>query len=140
LTDFLDGYVARKLHQVTELGKILDPLADKLTTGAAAVLLVIVGALPFWYVSVMILRDVLILIGAVYIKAKKNIVTQSNWPGKVAVFLVALVILLSALAIPSLEEFRQFSIWLSVVIMIVSFGIYVRRLFVGSVFGKRSTA
>jgi CDP-diacylglycerol--glycerol-3-phosphate 3-phosphatidyltransferase len=138
LTDFFDGYLARRLHQVTDLGKIIDPLADKICAGGAAVLFVTVGALPLWYLMVVVARDVLILIGGIYIKAKKNIVTQSNWPGKVAVFLIALVMLLTGLALPSLERLQQLMIWSSVFMMAVSFAIYVQRLFVGNVVGKRS--
>ena len=139
LTDFFDGYFARKLHQVTEMGKVIDPLADKVTAGGAAILFVMAGLLPLWYLIVVVLRDLLILIGGIYIKARKNIVTQSNWPGKVAVFFIAVVMLLSALESPPLEGLRQFVIWLSVVLMGVSFAIYVQRLFVGRLLGKRST-
>ena len=138
LTDFFDGYFARRLHQVTDLGKIIDPLADKITVAGAAILFVMVGLLPLWYLIVVVLRDVLIFIGGVYIKARKNVVTQSNWPGKVTVFFLAVVLLLSALHAPSLEGLRQFVIWLSVLLMGVSFAIYVRRLFVGRLLEKRS--
>jgi CDP-diacylglycerol--glycerol-3-phosphate 3-phosphatidyltransferase len=138
LTDFFDGYLARKLHEVSEVGKIIDPLADKIAAGGAAILFVSVGLLPVWYLVVVIVRDVLILIGGIYIKAKKNIVTQSNWPGKVAVFFIAIVMLLSAVNNSSLEGTRQFMIWLSVVLMAISFVFYVQRLFVGRLFQKRS--
>jgi len=138
LTDFFDGYVARRLHQVTDLGKIIDPLADKITAGGAAILFMIVGSLPLWYLVVVVLRDLLLLIGGAYIKARKNIVTQSNWPGKFTIFFIAVVMVLTALENPSLEGLRQFMIWFSVVLMGVSFAIYVRRLFVGQVSEKRS--
>lgn len=138
LTDFFDGYLARKLHQVTDLGKIVDPLADKITAAGAAILFVMVGLLPLWYLIVVVARDLLILVGGIYIKARKNIVTQSNWPGKFAVFFIALVMLLCALDSPSLEGLKQFMIWLSILMMGISFIIYVRRLFVGRLLGKRS--
>jgi CDP-diacylglycerol--glycerol-3-phosphate 3-phosphatidyltransferase len=138
LTDFFDGFLARKLHQVTDLGKVIDPLADKITAAGAAILFVAVGLLPLWYLIVVVARDLLILIGGVYIKIKKNIVTQSNWPGKIAVFFIAVVLLLSGMESPRLEGFRQFTIWLSVLMMAVSFAIYVQRLFVGRLSGKRS--
>jgi cardiolipin synthase len=138
LTDFFDGYLARKLHQVTDMGKIIDPLADKITAAGAAMLFVSAGLLPLWYLIVVVLRDVFILAGGVYIKSRKNIVTQSNWPGKITVFFIAVVLLLSALHPPSLEGLREFMVWLSVFLMAVSFFIYVQRLFVGRLFGKRS--
>jgi CDP-diacylglycerol--glycerol-3-phosphate 3-phosphatidyltransferase len=139
LTDFFDGYVARTLHQVTELGKVIDPLADKITAAGASVLFVLVGVLPLWYLMVVLLRDVLILIGGIYIKAKKNIVPQSNWPGKVAVFFIAIVMMLAAVDGPGLEGTKEFFIWVSVFLMTVSFIIYVQRLFVGRLLEKRST-
>jgi cardiolipin synthase (CMP-forming) len=138
LTDFFDGFLARKLHQVSELGKIIDPLADKVTAGGAAILFVGAGLLPLWYLVVVVVRDLLILVGGIYIKAKKNIITQSNWPGKVAVFFIAVVLLLAALDNPSLEGTRHFMMWLSVVLMGISFAIYVQRLFVGRLSEKRS--
>jgi len=137
ITDFLDGYLARLLHQVTDFGKIIDPIADKIAAGGGSLMLVAVGAMPLWFVVVMVARDLLILIGGIYIKSKKNIITQSNWPGKVAVTSIALVMLLSALAVPSLEEFRQVAIWASVFLMAFSFFLYVQRLFVGSLFAKK---
>jgi cardiolipin synthase (CMP-forming) len=138
LTDFLDGYFARKLHQVTELGKVIDPLADKITAAGASVLFVLVGSLPLWYLIVVVLRDLLILIGGIYIKSKKNIVPQSNWPGKVAVFFIAVVLLLSALDGPGVQGIKDFIIWISVLLMAASFTIYVQRLFVGRLSDKRS--
>lgn len=132
LTDFLDGYLARKLHQVSDFGKIIDPLADKICVGAVAVLLVVAGDLPLWYVVVVLVRDVLIFIGGVYIKNKKNIIVQSNWPGKIAVALIALVLLLSSLKAPQVETVWQITLWASVVMMALSFIVYIQRLFIGS--------
>lgn len=140
ITDFLDGFIARRLHQVTDFGKIIDPLADKICAGGCSILLVMVGALSLWYLIVVIARDLLILIGSVYIKSKKNIVTQSNWPGKIAVFFIATVMLLSTLRNPSIEGFRQVMIVVSLVLMALSLFMYVQRLFVGNSFARRSTS
>lgn len=137
LTDFFDGYIARRLHQVTDFGKIIDPVADKITIGVAAILLVVAGMVPLWYVVVVIARDILILMGGLYIKSKKNIITQSNWPGKLAVSFIALVLLLSVLGISGLEGFQQVMIWVSIVMMSVSLFIYVRRLFVGNTLARK---
>jgi len=131
LTDFLDGFLARKLHQVTDLGKILDPLADKISVGGAAILFVVAGMLPLWYVLVVILRDLVILAGAVYIKTKKNVVTQSNWPGKIAVSLVAIVLLFSIIPGEFVAHLRTVAIWLSIAVMAVSLAVYAQRLFIG---------
>jgi len=138
LTDFFDGYVARRLHQVTDLGKILDPIADKIAAGGSAILLLMIGAIPLWYVVFVIARDFIILIGSLYIRSRKNIITQSNWPGKIAVSVIAVVVLLSVLSYPEMESIRQIALWLSVLMMALSMALYAQRLFVGGTPGRRS--
>ena len=64
-SDFLDGYFARKQHQISELGKILDPLADKFLLVSCYLSLAWMGALPGWLVLVVVGRDLVILFGAV---------------------------------------------------------------------------
>jgi cardiolipin synthase (CMP-forming) len=140
VTDFLDGYLARRLHQVTDFGKIIDPIADKCAAGGVSIMLVLLGSLPLWFLVVIVARDLLILAGGIYIKSKKNIITQSNWPGKVAVTSIAIALLLSDLQIPSLEGFRQVAIWTSVFLMALSFALYVQRLFVGTLFAKKGSS
>jgi cardiolipin synthase len=60
-TDFLDGYLARRLNSVTDLGKLLDPLADRIFIGALAVGLVITDVLPLWLALSIVARDVLLV-------------------------------------------------------------------------------
>ncbi|OGU26319.1 MAG: hypothetical protein A2X66_02300 [Ignavibacteria bacterium GWA2_54_16] len=131
LSDFLDGYLARRLHQVSEMGKVVDPLADKIAVGALGLFLMVLGDIPVWYVIVVLLRDGLILAGGIYIRKKKNIVTQSNWPGKFAVSAVALYLFFSTLSIDSLESVRTYSLWLSIALMLFSMIVYAQRLFIG---------
>jgi len=140
VTDLLDGFLARKLHQVTDFGKIIDPVADKIVVVVGAVMLVWVGDIPLWYVAAIVGRDVLILLGGMYIKAKKNIISQSNWPGKITVLLIALVLVLSTLRIETLEAFRSAVLWASVLMMAVSLINYVQRMFIGSLVEKKSAA
>jgi cardiolipin synthase (CMP-forming) len=61
ISDFLDGFIARRTHSVTELGKLLDPLADRIFIVALAVSLVAREVLPLWLALVVIARDVLVL-------------------------------------------------------------------------------
>ncbi|MEX2117764.1 MAG: CDP-alcohol phosphatidyltransferase family protein [Bacteroidota bacterium] len=138
LTDFLDGYFARRFHAVSELGKIIDPLADKVAVAVIAVFLVILGAIPMWYVALALVRDGLIVAGGLYIRKKKSIIAQSNMAGKLAVSFIALFLLLSVVQAESLEGFRLFVQWLSVFMMIVSFGIYGQRLFIGRAVDRRA--
>ena len=61
-TDFVDGFIARRLDQVTELGKLLDPLADRIFVIALTVALVIRGTLPWWLALIVVGRDAIVLI------------------------------------------------------------------------------
>lgn len=140
LTDFLDGYFARRLHQVTEAGKIFDPVADKIAVGFLAVFLVVLGDLPLWYVVVIVARDLLILAGGIAIRAKKKIIPQSNMMGKVAVTLVAAVLFLATVRVDSLRLLQDLLLWSSVVVMAISLGVYVGRMFVGVRPRKEGTA
>ena len=81
-TDFLDGYVARKYNQVTDFGKFVDPLADKLLVTSALVLFVGQGALAGWMVCVIIARE-LIITSLRVVAANKGRVLAATWTGKV---------------------------------------------------------
>lgn len=83
-TDWIDGYLARKLDQVTELGKLLDPVADRLAVIAAVIAGLISGVLPTWFGAALIFREVAIGIGAIY--GWRNGVTKLDvrWLGKAA--------------------------------------------------------
>jgi cardiolipin synthase len=62
ITDFLDGYLARKLNQMTKLGKVLDPVADRLYIFATLLALSVTGNIPWWLAALVIARDVLMLV------------------------------------------------------------------------------
>ena len=65
-TDWIDGFFARKLDQVTELGKFLDPLADRIAVAVAVVAGLVSGVLPAWFAIALIVRELVIGIGAIY--------------------------------------------------------------------------
>lgn len=81
-TDFLDGYVARKYNQVTDFGKFVDPLADKLLVTSALVLFVEQGAMAGWMVCVILARE-LIITSLRVVAANKGRVLAASWTGKV---------------------------------------------------------
>lgn len=82
VTDFLDGYVARKYHQVTDFGKFVDPLADKLLVASALILFVEQGAMAGWMVCVILARE-LIITSLRVVAANKGRVLAATWTGKV---------------------------------------------------------
>lgn len=127
LTDGLDGYIARRLNQVTDFGKLLDPLADKICVGVAVVVLLMLGNLPLWFVIVVLARDVLIFLGGTYLTKTKEVVLQSNMAGKIAVTIIAVAVLFATLNLEQLEFFKQLFVWLSVVMMAVSLVSYGQR-------------
>jgi len=83
LTDYFDGYFARKFNQISITGKILDPLADKIFIGIIAIFLVIKRNFPVWYTSLIIGRDLIICIFGSLIIKKRGPVIKSNIIGKI---------------------------------------------------------
>ena len=125
LTDKYDGVLARKYNQTTEWGKILDPIADKIAVGAVAIVLLVLGNIPVWFVVVLLIRDALIFSGGMYVKTKKGIVLQSNEAGKWTVGIVSLALFLMVLNAQSILVDVFLSA--SVVLLIVSSTMYVKR-------------
>jgi cardiolipin synthase len=85
-TDWVDGYLARRTGQVSEVGKLLDPIADRLAIGAALVALVVRGAFPLWAALLILIRDGLVLVAGVVLLAGKGARIDVRYIGKVATF------------------------------------------------------
>jgi cardiolipin synthase len=85
-TDWVDGYLARRLNQVSELGKVLDPIADRLMIASALIGGLIAGVLPPWFVWALIAREVLVGGMALYLAAKGAEPIDVRWLGKAATF------------------------------------------------------
>ena len=78
ITDWYDGWLARKFNYITEWGKFMDPLADKILTSAAFFGFVIIGILPLWMVFLVVLRDMLITLLRAYADYKKVAFSTSH--------------------------------------------------------------
>ncbi len=126
-TDFLDGFLARRLLQVTDLGRIIDPAADKFAAGVVALILTVEGRLPLWFLVGVIARDGLILAGGAYIRKSRGVVLQSNWPGKTAMGILALLIFLVVLDLPALQLYAAVLLYVSAGLLMISFVIYTLR-------------
>lgn len=83
LSDCIDGFLARRLNQITQLGKMLDPVADKLTLIAVAICLSILEPMIFPVVTILALKDILMMIGASVLLKKHIMPVASAWYGKV---------------------------------------------------------
>jgi cardiolipin synthase len=84
-TDWVDGQVARRTGQVSELGKVLDPVADRLAIAAALITLVVIGAFPLWAALLILVRDAAILIAGIAL-LRRGIRIDVRVIGKVATF------------------------------------------------------
>ncbi len=81
LTDLLDGYVARRYHIVTTMGKFLDPIADKLIVNTAMIMLIPIGRIPAWIVAIIVIRD-FIVDGIRNIASSEGLVIDASPLGK----------------------------------------------------------
>ncbi|WP_195984286.1 CDP-alcohol phosphatidyltransferase family protein [Clostridium sp. D33t1_170424_F3] len=98
ISDMLDGMIARKFNQFTELGQMLDPLADKLTQGAVAICLAIEQPILIPLLAIFILKELLMLFAASFlVLKKKKRPSGSKWYGKVAtiLFYVSFVVIVA---------------------------------------------
>ncbi len=82
VTDFLDGYIARKYNQITDFGKFVDPLADKLLVTAALLIFIEKGIFPSWMVFIVLARE-FIITSLRNVAAAKGKVLAASWTGKV---------------------------------------------------------
>lgn len=121
MTDLLDGYLARKLKQVSEIGKIIDPLADKIFFGTVVIILVVQLYLPLWFVLVILIRDVLILAGGLYLKSKIDFVMPSNYLGK---FTATINVIAALIAYLKFTIIIDYALTVATVMMIYSFVVY----------------
>lgn len=85
-TDWVDGTIARRTGQVSELGKVLDPVADRLAIAAGIIALAIRGVFPVWAAAAIIARDVAVLLVGVFLLARRHVRIDVRWIGKVATF------------------------------------------------------
>ena len=92
LSDCFDGYVARRFHQESEIGKILDPLADKLTLIACGICLILIEPFVFPLVALLLIKDTLMLTGGTIIIRRGIVPPKSVWYGKVSTVLFYLTL------------------------------------------------
>jgi CDP-diacylglycerol--glycerol-3-phosphate 3-phosphatidyltransferase len=124
LTDFFDGRLARRLNCESEWGRILDPLADKVGVAGAALALLLLNDLPLWFFLALVARDVAILLGGLWLKARYGVVLPSIPAGKWAVGTFALTLVLLVAGLRSLVT--DILIGISLVFLLLSFVLYVR--------------
>ena len=121
LTDFLDGFIARRRKQVTRLGKLLDPAADKILTSAAFISLVGLGLAPAWMVVVVVARE--FAVSALRsLAASQNLVLAASASGKIKTVtqIVAISLLIVSDQLGSFKLLAPIALWIAVVATIYS--------------------
>ncbi|MFN3345188.1 MAG: CDP-alcohol phosphatidyltransferase family protein [Chloroherpetonaceae bacterium] len=130
-TDWFDGRVARWTNTVSELGKILDPFADKFSAALMGIYLLYRGELPLWFVGLVVVRDAIIFLGGIYVKQKKHVITTALPAGKWAVGFLAGAIGGTVYPYQSqgLKLAVEISIYIASALFVVSFLQYAKRFF-----------
>ena len=125
LTDTLDGYLARRDNLVTNFGKFMDPLADKLLVCSALICFTSLGTLPAWITIVIIARE-FIISGFRLIAAENGIVIAANYWGKFKTVSQMIMIILLLIDLGGVFDIlEQVFIWLSVALTIISLITYI---------------
>lgn len=127
ITDVLDGYLARKFNEVTEMGKVIDPLADKIVIGIIILKLYLVGEIQSSYFWMIILRDLLIFTGGIFVSKKLGRVLPSNMLGKLTVISIAIIILFILAGVDKVSTVYLGFYYLSIVLIFSSLIGYIIR-------------
>ncbi len=126
VSDWIDGWLARRWGEISQWGKILDPLADKVAVGAITIAMVVFKDLPVWLVLVVLMRDVVIFVAGMYLVRRHDVLLASNFWGKVT------TLVLSGLLLAYLwdaDVLKPALIGLSLACLVVSLISYGRQFF-----------
>lgn len=126
LTDLLDGKIARKYNLVTNFGKFMDPLADKLLVCSALICLIELNALPAWMVIIIISRE-FIISGFRLIASDNGVVIAASYWGKFKTTFQMVSVVLLILNIPALAFVTTICVWIALVLTIVSLVDYIYK-------------
>lgn len=126
LTDMLDGKIARKYNLVTNFGKFMDPLADKLLVCSALICLIELGQLPSWMVIIIVSRE-FIISGFRLIAAEQGIVIAASYWGKFKTTFQMIAVILMIVDLPVLHILTVACTWIALVLTVVSLVDYIAK-------------
>lgn len=126
ISDYLDGFIARKTNTISELGKMIDPIADKLCALVLFIYTVWIGWIPLWFLVFAIIRDSMIMLGSYYIKKKYDKVAMAIMSGKISVNVLALY-WIAVFFFPEAHNTHMFLMACSVTLMVISWIDYFNR-------------
>lgn len=125
-TDYLDGHLARKYNLVTDFGKFMDPLADKLLVCSALICFVEKGELAAWIVIIIMARE-FIISGFRLVASDSGVVIAANYWGKFKTVSQMIMIILIILDIEALSILTQIFIYLALALTVISLEEYIRQ-------------
>ena len=126
LTDLLDGKIARKYNLVTNFGKFMDPLADKLLVCSALICMIELGQLPAWMVIIIISRE-FIISGFRLVASDNGVVIAASYWGKFKTTFQMIGVVLLILNIPALSMVTDIVIWIAVALTVISLADYIYK-------------
>ncbi len=126
LTDLLDGKIARKYHLITNFGKFMDPLADKILVCAALICLTEIGRIPAWVVIVIVSRE-FIISGFRRVASDNGIVSAASMWGKYKTTFQMIMIILMIADIGVLKPVTVIVMWIELVLTVVSLVDYISK-------------
>ena len=124
LTDLADGKIARKYNLVTNFGKFMDPLADKILTISGMICLIELGRIPAWIVIIIVARE-FIISGFRLIAAESGVVIAANYWGKFKTTFQMIMIILMIINIPQLQIVTNIVMWIALALTIISLVTYI---------------
>ncbi len=126
LSDALDGYLARRAHEVTHVGMWLDPIADFIIITSVVLYLVILEIFPLWFFIFYIIRHFLIAVPALYFVNTGQYILHSNWWGKWSTGITALTVFLHIFEFGTIWWLKTFSLYTALALAVVSWFLYYR--------------
>ena len=124
LTDQLDGYIARSRNQVTNFGKFMDPLADKLLVCSALICMIELGQLPAWMVLIIIARE-FIISGFRLVASDNGVVIAASYWGKWKTTFQMISVVLLIFNFEALTLITKISVWISLALTVISLVDYI---------------
>lgn len=140
LTDIADGCIARKYNLISTFGKLMDPLADKLTQISVLTALVFINVIPLWILLIVIIKECIMVAGASFLYGK-DVVVYSRWYGKLATVIFYVAIVISLLT----KQFNATGFWtdldlivycIALIMTLISLILYVHDLYKNGVLNK----
>ncbi|MDP6533373.1 MAG: CDP-alcohol phosphatidyltransferase family protein [Candidatus Marinimicrobia bacterium] len=124
LSDALDGYLARRAHEVTHFGKWLDPIADFIVIFSVASYLILIDKLPYWFYWFFLIRYVSIAVPAIYLLNHTHFILHSNWWGKWGLGISALALILHIFPVKYVDWLPEVTLWSASILLAVSWVTY----------------